>query len=254
MGNLVNPLKIALAEGRLQIGLWSSLGSTVATEVLAGAGYDWLLIDAEHSPNDLLSVLAQHQAAAAFSCEIVVRVPCSDPVLIKQILDLGIRSLLFPNVQSVEEATAIVAATRYPPHGIRGYSAAQRANNYGRVKNYHLRAAEEIFLAVQIESAAAVEAAHTIAGIDGVDAIFVGPGDLSADMGNIGNPLADRVQQAIRSVLSANGLAATGILAPQTGDARRYIEWGATMVAVGSDLGLLVKNADMLAREFRQAI
>lgn len=250
MGNLINPLKSALARGELQIGLWCSLGSSVATEVVAGSGFDWLLIDAEHSPNDTLSVLAQHQAAGAFDCEIVVRIPGNDPILIKQYLDLGIRSILFPNVQSAEEATAIVSATRYPPHGIRGFSMSQRANRYSRIKDYHARASEEIFLALQIETEKAVRAAGDIAAVDGVDAIFVGPGDLSADMGALGNPAAPHVQEAIKSVVSMKGPAATGILAPKGDDARRYIVWGATMVAVGSDLGILVNGADGLVRSF----
>ncbi|MBV2143407.1 HpcH/HpaI aldolase/citrate lyase family protein [Falsochrobactrum sp. TDYN1] len=251
MGNLNNPLKQALSEGRLQTGLWCSLGSPVSTEVIAGSGFDWLLVDAEHSPNDLLSVLAQHQAASAFDCEMVVRIPGNDPILIKQYLDIGIRSILFPNVQSVEEAKAIVSATRYPPHGIRGFSMSQRANQYGRVRGYHARASEEIFLALQIETGKAVAAAADIAAIDGVDAVFVGPGDLSADMGALGNPSAEHVQEAIRSVVSLKGRAATGILAPKSDDARRYINWGATMVAVGSDLGLLVNAADSLAAQFQ---
>jgi 4-hydroxy-2-oxoheptanedioate aldolase len=251
MGNLINPLKTSLSRGELQIGLWCSLGSPVSTEALAGSGFDWLLVDAEHSPNDMLSVLAQHQAAGAYDCEIVVRLPCNDPILIKQYLDLGIRSILFPNVQSVEEAKSIVSATRYPPHGIRGFSMSQRANRYGRIKNYHARAVEEIFLALQIETRRAVDVAAQIAAVDGVDAIFVGPGDLSADMEALGNPSAPAVQDAIRSVVSLTGEAATGILAPKAEDARRYIEWGARMVAVGSDLGLLVSSADNLAAQFR---
>jgi 4-hydroxy-2-oxoheptanedioate aldolase len=251
VGNLINPLKQALAKRNLQIGLWCSLGSPVATEVVAGSGFDWLLVDAEHSPNDTLSVLAQHQAVGAYDCEVVVRIPGNDPILIKQYLDLGIRSILFPNVQTVEEAKAIVSATRYPPHGIRGFSMSQRANRYSRVKNYHERASEEIFLALQIETAKAVRIAGAIGDVNGVDAVFVGPGDLSADMGALGNPSAPHVQEAIKTVVSMRGIAGTGILAPKADDARRYIEWGATMVAVGSDLGLLVNAADGLAAQFQ---
>lgn len=252
MGNLINPLKNALAKNELQIGLWCSLGSTVVTEVVAGSGFDWLLVDAEHSPNDILTVLAQHQAASAFDCEVVVRIPGNDPILIKQYLDLGIRSILFPNVQSAEEAKAIVSATRYPPHGIRGFSMSQRANQYSRVKDYHARASEEIFLALQIETEKAVKAAAEIAAVEGVDAIFVGPGDLSADMGALGSPSAPHVQEAIKSVVSIKGSSATGILAPKGDDARRYMDWGATMVAVGSDLGILVNGADGLSRNFNR--
>lgn len=248
---LRNPLKEALQRGHLQVGLWCSLGSAIVTEVIAGSGYDWLLIDAEHSPNDMMSVLHQHQAVAQYPGEFVVRVPHHDPNLLKQWLDLGMRSFLIPNVQSVEQARAIVEATRYPPDGIRGYSVNQRANRYGRIKDYHARATQEIFLALQIETGAAAHAAREIGRLPGVDAIFVGPGDLSADMGALGNPAATHVQETIRSVLglAADGLV-TGILTPNEIDARRYIEWGARMVAVGSDLGLLTKSADALAAQF----
>lgn len=250
MGNLINPLKQALLRRELQIGLWCSLGNAVSTEALAGAGFDWLLVDVEHSPNDFLSVLAQHQAASAYPCEVVVRLPSNDPVLMKQYLDLGIRSFLCPNVQSVAEAETIVAATRYPPHGIRGFSMAHRANRYGRVKGYHQHAAEEIFLGLQIETVKAVSAAPDMGMIPGIDALFVGPGDLSADMGALGNPLAPLVQEAIQATLSLQTAAVTGTLAPKSDDARRYIGWGARMMAVGSDLGLLVTSADALAAQF----
>jgi len=252
MEALKNPLKAALKSGRFQLGLWCSLGSSVVTEVLAGSGYDWLLIDAEHSPNDMMSVLHQHQAATGYPVEIVVRLPHHDNSLIKQYLDLGIRSLLIPNVQSVEEARAIVAATRYPPNGVRGFSASQRANRYGRTKNYHGRASDEIFLALQIETAVAAREAKAIAEVDGVNAIFVGPGDLSADIGALGNPADATVQETIHSVLAlaSEGSIVTGILTPNETDARRYTEWGARMVAVGSDLGLLCSAADGLAARF----
>jgi len=250
MGNLINPLKNALAAGELQIGLWSSLVSPIVTEVIAGSGYDWLLIDAEHSPNDLMSVLASHQAASSYGCEVVVRLPHGDAALIKQYMDIGIRSLMIPNVQSVEEAKAIVSATRYAPHGIRGYSVSQRANQYGRIKGYHERAAEEILLTFQIETGSAVKVAGEIAELDGVDCVFIGPSDLAADLSAPGNAAAPHVQDAIKEVLTLRQ-AATGILAPKGEDARRYIDWGATMVAVGSDLGLLVNGADSLAAQFQ---
>lgn len=252
MTELQNPLKQALRDGQLQIGLWCSLGSPVVTEVLSGSGFQWLLVDAEHSPNDTLSVLHQHQASSGYPTEIVVRIPNHDPNLIKQYLDLGIRSFLVPNVQTEDEARAIVSATRYPPYGIRGFSVAHRANRYGRVKNYHARADQEIFLALQIETELATRNAKAIAEVDGVDAIFVGPGDLSADMQALANPLDQRVQDAIRDVLalSSDGRVVTGILTANEDDARRYIEWGGRMVAVGSDLGLLTKAADALAARF----
>jgi len=253
--DLHNPLKVALKSGELQVGLWCSLGSATATELLAGAGYDWLLVDVEHSPNDMLSVIHQHRAASNYETEIVVRLPSQDPVLIKQYLDAGIRSFLFPMVQTVAEARALVSATRYPPHGIRGFSMAQRANRFGRVKSYHPNAHGEIFIAAQIETAAAASVARDIAAVDGVDAIFVGPSDLSADLGSLGNPHSDIVQTTIRSTLQLgreDGLV-TGVLAPIQDDARRYIDWGARFIAVGSDVGLLTRAGDALAASFKGA-
>lgn len=254
---LDNSFKSALRAGRRQTGLWCSLGSNVVTEVLAGSGYDWLLVDAEHSPNDLLSVLLQAQAAAAYPTEIVVRLPNHDVSLTKRYLDLGIRSLLIPNVETVEQARRIVSGTRYPPSGIRGYSAAQRANRYGRVANYHADASQEIFVAVQVETRKASLVAKDLAAVGGVDAIFVGPGDLSADMGHLGNPGHESVQQTIRSILSlgqAGSSIITGTLTSNEDDAWRYIEWGAKMIALGSDLNLLVKAADGLARRFARGV
>lgn len=250
---LQNPLKNALRRGELQLGLWCSLGSAIATEVVAGSGFDWLLVDTEHSPNDLLTVLHQHQATSGYPAEIVVRIPSFDAVLIKRYLDMGIRSLLVPNIQSAAEAQSVVSATRYPPKGIRGYSMNQRANRYGRTKDYHSQAETEIFIAVQTETKTAMLAAEAIANVEGVDAVFVGPGDLSVDMGAMGNPSAAHVQESIQSVLtlSRDSRIVTGILAPNEDDARRYIEWGARMVAVGSDLGLLTKAADGLATRFK---
>lgn len=255
MKNLHNPLKVALKAGKLQIGLWCSLGSATATELLAGSGFDWLLVDVEHSPNDMLSVIHQHRAASAYDTEIVVRLPSHDRNLIKQYLDCGIRSFLIPMVQTAEQARDLVSATRYPPHGSRGFSMSQRANRFGRVRNYHANAHEEIFVAAQIETKAASAAAREIASVDGIDAIFVGPGDLAADLGSLANPANANVQAAIRSTLEL-GLEddlVTGVLAPVQDDARRYISWGARFVAVGSDVGLLTRSADALAASFKSA-
>lgn len=250
-----NPFKIALAENRRQIGLWCSLASNVSAEVVAGAGFDWLLLDIEHSPNDLRSILAQLQAVAPYPVEPIVRLPVCDPVLIKQFLDLGARSLLLPNINSVEEARAAIAATRYPPHGMRGVSVASRANRYGRVRNYHENAHNDICMVLQIETPAAVQAAEAIAAIDGVDALFVGPSDLSTTMGHLVQPAVDEVQRAILSVHAAarRQNKAAGILAPVNADAQRYLDAGFTMVGVGSDQGLLVKAADDLAARFKTA-
>ncbi|WBU53038.1 HpcH/HpaI aldolase/citrate lyase family protein [Paracoccus sp. SCSIO 75233] len=249
-----NALKESLNRGSSSIGLWCSLAEALTTEVIAGSGVDWLLIDAEHSPNDLRSVVLQLQVAAAFPCEAVVRLPSDDPHLIKQFMDGGARSLMIPNVRSADQAEAIVSSMRYAPFGgIRGFSVGHRANQFGRIKDYHKNARNTQFLAAQIECEKGVANAAEIASTDGVDALFVGPGDLSTNLGAMGNPNADHVQEAIASVLSAakNAGKPAGILAPLKADADRYLADGFTMVAVGSDLGLLARGADNLVASFK---
>jgi 4-hydroxy-2-oxoheptanedioate aldolase len=250
-----NEFKTALAENRLQYGLWCSLASNITSELLAGSGYEWLTIDMEHSPYDMFSVLAQLQAIAPYAAEPLVRLPSSDPALIKQLLDIGARSLIFPNIETAEQAAAIVSATRYPPHGIRGVAGIQRANRYGRVPGYQQNADKDICLIMQIESPAGVAAAAEIAAVDGVDALFVGPSDLAATMGYIGRPSEAAVQAAIATVPAAARRAgkATGILAPVEAEARRYIEAGYTMVGIGTDQGLLARASDDLIKKFREA-
>lgn len=254
MQERTNVLKQALTSQVPAIGIWCSLASAMTTEVVAGSGAEWLLIDGEHSPNDLRSIVAQLQAVGAYaSCEAVVRTPSDDVNLIKQMLDGGARSLMVPNVRSAEQARAIVAAMEYAPNGVRGFSVAHRANAFGRIKNYHAIARQQQLLAVQIECEKGVANAAEIAAVPGVDVLFVGPGDLSTNMGAMGNPSAPHVQAAIESVLNAalaQGKAA-GILAPQHADAERYLKAGFTMVAVGSDLGLLARGSDELVARFR---
>jgi 4-hydroxy-2-oxoheptanedioate aldolase len=249
-----NSLKATLRGGSAALGVWCSLASAFTTEVVAGCGADWLLIDGEHSPNDLRSIMAQLQALGGYACEGVVRVPSDDPVFIKQAMDVGARSLMVPNVRSAAQARAIVAAMAYPPFGgIRGFSVAQRANAFGRIDGYHGRAREQQLLAVQIECEAGVANAHEIAAVEGVDALFVGPGDLSANLRAMGNPRADHVQEAIEKTRAAAASAgkAAGILAPVKTDADRYLAAGFTMVAVGSDLGLLARGSDALIASYR---
>ncbi|WP_323039137.1 HpcH/HpaI aldolase family protein [Gemmobacter sp.] len=249
-----NVLKQALVAGTPAIGVWCSLANALTTEIVAGSGADWILIDGEHSPNDLRSIVAQLQVAAAFpTCEAAVRIPSDDPNLIKQMMDGGARSLMVPNVRTADQARAIVAAMSYAPAGIRGFSMGHRANAFGRIRNYHATARDQQLLAVQIECETGVANAAAIAAVPGVDALFVGPGDLSANMGAMGNPGAAPVQAAIAQVLKAaqdHGKAA-GILAPQQADADRYLAAGFTMVAVGSDLGLLARGSDDLVARFR---
>ena len=247
-----NPLKTALAAGRAHIGVWCSLASALTTEVVAGSGAGWLLIDGEHSPNDLRSIMAQLQVVAAFPAEGVVRLPSDDANLIKQAMDVGARSLMIPNVRTAGQARAIVAAMSYAPGGVRGFSVGHRANAFGRIAGYHANARAQQLLAVQIEDETGVANAAEIAAVEGVDVLFVGPGDLSTNMGAMGNPNAAHVQKAIATVREAAASAgkASGILAPAKADADRYLADGFTMVAVGSDLGLLARGSDALIASF----
>lgn len=250
----LNDFKMALKSGTTQIGLWSSLCSNIVAEVVAGAGFSWVVLDAEHAPNELGTILAQLQAMNGGTAEPVVRPPANDPVVLKRLLDIGARSLLVPQIRNAEEVRRTVAATRYPPRGQRGISVSQRANRFSRDRGYLANAEEGICLLVQIETSGALAEVDAIAAIDGVDGLFVGPSDLAAELGHIGAPADPEVQKAFASVLQAarNARKPAGILAPAESDARRYLEQGFCFVAVGSDLGLLVSGCDALVRRFGQ--
>jgi 4-hydroxy-2-oxoheptanedioate aldolase len=248
-----NPLKQALRAGRPQIGLWASLCSNLAMEVLAGAGFDWILLDTEHAPNELTTVLAQLEAMAGGTAAPVVRPAWNDPVLFKRLLDLGVQSLLVPYVQTPEEARAAVAATRYPPHGFRGVASAHRANRFGRAKDYFARANEEMCVSVQIETRPALENLEAIAAVEGVDALFIGPMDLAAALGHLGQPGHPEVRAVIEDTIRRirkTGKAA-GILAPVEADARHWLSLGCLLVAVGSDLNILARQSEALAAKFK---
>jgi 4-hydroxy-2-oxoheptanedioate aldolase len=248
-----NRFKKAIAEGRLQIGLWSSLCSNIAAEVVADSGFDWVLLDSEHSPNEVPGLMAQMQALVGGTATPIVRPPWNDAVLIKRLLDIGAQSVLVPYVQNADEAQRAVASVRYPPAGIRGVAAATRASRYGRVNNYLKTADREICLLVQVETRAALGQLEAIARVDGVDGVFIGPSDLAASLGHIGNPAHAEVQAALEDAvkrLKAVGKPA-GILTLSEDEARRYIGWGYTFVAVGSDINLLGRNADALAKKFK---
>jgi 4-hydroxy-2-oxoheptanedioate aldolase len=248
-----NNFKKAIAEGRVQIGLWSSLCSNIGAEVLADAGFDWILLDGEHSPNDVPSTMSQMQALVGGTASPIVRPAWNDAVMIKRILDIGAQSILVPYVQNAEEAKRAVAAVRYPPAGIRGVASSTRANHYGRVNNYLKLADSEICLLVQVETRPALGELEAIARVEGVDGVFIGPSDLAASLGHIGNPAHPEVQAALEDAvkrLKAVGKAA-GILTLSEEEARRYIGWGYTFVAVGSDIGLLGRGADALAKKFK---
>jgi 4-hydroxy-2-oxoheptanedioate aldolase len=247
-----NNFKRALKAGEAQIGLWLSMTSPVATEIVAGAGFDWMLVDMEHSANDLVEVGAHLRAAVGGSAEPVVRVPWNEPVMVKRLLDLGARSLLFPFVQSAEEAKRAVAATRYPPKGIRGVAGTTRANRYGRVKDYPKRAEDEICVLVQVETQQAVAEIEAIAAIDGVDGLFIGPADLSASMGHIGNWQRPEIWQTIISAGQRIRKAgkAPGFLSAREDECRGVLEAGFQFVAVGSDVGLLARHSEALVRNY----
>ncbi len=247
-----NAFKVALSRGERQIGLWSSLCSNIAAEVVAESGFDWILLDTEHAPNNVPTLLSQLQAMTEGTATAIVRPAWNDAVLIKRILDIGAPGILVPYVQNVAEAEQAVAATRYPPRGVRGVAGAVRAARYGRDRKYLHTADKEICVLVQVETRSALEQLEAIAAVDGVDGVFIGPSDLAASFGHIGNPNHEDVQNAIRNAverLAAVGTPA-GILATAPEDAERYIDWGYGFVAVGSDLILLARGADALARSF----
>jgi 4-hydroxy-2-oxoheptanedioate aldolase len=248
-----NAFKRALRAGKRQIGLWSTLSSSYTVETVAGAGFDWLLLDTEHSPSDLENLLTQLQAAAPYASHPIVRIPWNDMVTVKRVLDIGAQSLLIPYVQDADEARNAVAHTRYPPAGVRGVAGTTRATRFGRVKDYAKRAHEEICVLVQVETQSALKNIEAICAIEGVDGVFIGPADLHASMGYAGEtanaavkPLID---DAIRRIRKAGK--APGILTPNEADARHWLECGALFVAVGSDAGILARGADALAAKFK---
>lgn len=249
-----NSFKRALESGRLQIGLWSILSSHVTVEIIAGSGFDWLVLDTEHSPNELPMVYSQLQGAAAGGrAHPVVRVPWNDMVTLKRYLDIGVQSFLIPYVESAEEAANAVSYTRYPPHGVRGYSAAPRASGFGRIKDYPQQCEAELAVLVQVESRRGLDNIEEIAAVEGVTGVFIGPGDLAAALGHVGNPKHPEVQAAIEDAIArirACGKPA-GILSADEALAKRYIELGCTFVAVGSDLGILARTSEQLAAKFK---
>jgi 4-hydroxy-2-oxoheptanedioate aldolase len=248
-----NRFKAALADGRLQIGFWLGLAHAYSAEICAGAGFDWLLIDAEHGPQDLGGVLAQLQVIAAYpGCEAVVRVASSDPVLLKQYLDLGAQSVLVPMVDTPEQAAAVVAACRYPPQGSRGIGGA-RAARWGRYPRYVHEANAQQCILVQAETARAIANLDAIAATEGIDGVLIGPADLSASLGFPGQPGHAEVQRVILDALARIRRAgrAAGILTRDRQLALRQIEAGACFVAVGVDTLLLAAETSRLAESFR---
>ena len=248
-----NAFKQALARGQRQVGLWCSLASPVATEIAAGSGFDWIVIDGEHGPNDITTLLPQLQAMGRGTAEPVFRVPWNDFVIIKRALDVGARSLLIPFVQNAEEARRAVAATRYPPLGIRGVARAIRANNFGRIQDYHRNAHLDTCVLVQLETGAALREIEAVAAVEGVDGIFIGPSDVAASLGHLGDPKDPEVQAAIKDAatrIRAAGKSA-GFLTGNADDAQAMFELGFNFTAVGNDVSILASNLQNLAARFR---
>ncbi|MCS2608641.1 HpcH/HpaI aldolase family protein [Halomonas dongshanensis] len=253
----VNEFKKALASDTTQWGCWAGFATGYAAEIIAGTGFDWLLIDGEHAPNTVPTILAQLQAVMPYQSAPVVRCVNQDPALIKQLLDIGAQTLMVPMVESADQAAALVRATRYPPHGVRGVGGGLvRATRWDGVDDYLSKAHESLCLIVQVESPKGVESAEAIANTEGVDAVFIGPADLSVGMGHPGNPGHPEVQQAIETVIKVAKAAGkpVGILAPLEEDARRYEALGCHFIAVGIDISLLRQSAmTTVARYKKQA-
>jgi len=243
-----NKFKAALAAKQTQIGCWSALANPISAEVLGLAGFDWIVLDGEHAPNDVTTFIPQLMALKGSHSA------TNEPIIIKRLLDIGFYNFLIPFVETAEEAEQAVASTRYPPEGIRGVSVSHRANMFGTVPDYLTESNKNITILVQIESQQGVDNVDAIAATNGVDGIFVGPSDLAAALGHLGNANHPDVQRAIQYIFErakAHGKPA-GILAPVEADARRYLEWGATFVAVGSDLGVFRSATQKLCDAFKK--
>ena len=247
-----NEFKHAIAAGKLQIGLWNSLCSNIVTEIVSYSGFDWLLLDTEHSPNELPMVQAQLQAMVGGTATPIVRPAWNDMVLIKRYLDIGAQSLLIPYVQTPEEAANAVRYTRYPPQGVRGVAGSTRASGYGRIKDYFKRVHDELCLLVQVETRLAVKNLDAIAAIEGIDGVFIGPNDLAADLGYLGNWQHAEVwkvmEDAAKRILKAGK--APGILVGEA-DGKRCLDMGFRFVAVGADVGMVVRGSEALAAKFK---
>ncbi|KMT54664.1 4-hydroxy-2-oxoheptanedioate aldolase [Pseudomonas fildesensis] len=252
----VNIFKQRLSSGTPQIGLWLGLADAYCAELAANAGFDWLLIDGEHAPNDLRGLLSQLQAVAAYASQPVIRPVIGDTALIKQVLDLGAQTLLVPMVETAEQARHLVRAIHYPPQGIRGVgSALARASRWNSIPGYLDLANEQMCLLVQIENREGLANLDAIAAVEGVDGVFIGPADLSAAMGHRGNPGHPEVQAAIEDAILRIQQAgkAAGILSADETLARRYIELGAAFVAVGVDTTVLMRGLQTLASKFKDS-
>ncbi len=246
-----NEFKRRLKDGSKQPGLWLTLESPTATEILAGAGFDWLLLDMEHTTVDPSQVAEHLRAARGGTAELAVRIPWNEPILVKRLLDAGVRTLMFPMIQSAEEARAAVASTLYPPHGIRGVSGNMRANGFARIPDYSANYRREQCVIVQLESPKAIAAIEEIAAVDGVDALFIGPNDLAANMGLFGKPGAPEVKaligEAITRIVKTGK--APGILNFNIPEACTLFKAGFAFIAVNSDTAILARRSEAILAE-----
>ncbi|MFM2480745.1 2-dehydro-3-deoxyglucarate aldolase [Celerinatantimonas sp. YJH-8] len=249
----LNPLRQKLQAKERLIGCWSALANPISTEILGLAGFDWILLDVEHSTNDYSDLIPQLMALKNSPSTPIVRPQANRPEIIKKLLDIGFYNFLIPYVEDAEQAQLAVSATRYPPLGIRGVSVAHRSNQFGTITDYFEKINDSISVIVQIESQKGVDNVQEIAAIEGIDGIFIGPADLSASLGHLGNPGHPDVQKTIRYVFdqAAKAGKTSGILAPNREDALRYLEWGANFVGVGSDLGLFKSACFALAKSYQ---
>lgn len=249
-----NKFKRAILAGKPQLGIWSALCSNIVADILAATDFDWALIDMEHSPNEMPDVLSQLQAYTAGNVTPVVRPPWNEPMAVKRLLDLGANSLLFPMIQNAEEAKTAVRNCRYPPRGIRGVSLSQRANRYGLVADYTTKSEDQLCILVQIETMAAMSKIDEITAVEGVDGVFFGPADLSADMGLLGQPGHEKVAEEIRkgaARVKAGGKP-TGILVGDPKSATAWVKEGITFVACGTDINLIARGARALEDTVRR--
>ena len=249
-----NPFKLALRRGQAQIGLWLAMAAPYTAELCANAGFDWLLLDGEHSPLDLRTALAQLQAIAPYRSHAVVRPPVGDAVLIKQLLDIGASTLLVPMVETEEQARHLVAATRYPPRGIRGVGAGiARASRWGYVGDYLARADDQVCLLLQIETKRGLDNLDAIMALDGVDGLFLGAADLSASLGYLGQPSHPAVLEAMADAIGRIRAAgkAPGVLTTDPAQARHFLDLGCLFVAVGVYTLLLAQATQALCATFK---
>ena len=249
-----NKFKQALKNGDKQIGCWLGLADSYCAEIAASAGFDWLLVDGEHAPNDLRSILKQVQVIEKSNSSPAVRLPIGETWMIKQYLDAGAQTILIPMVESAKQAKELVAACHYPPKGVRGVGASlARASNFGGIPDYLTTAGEEICLLIQIESQAGLDALDEILEVDGIDGVFIGPADLAADMGYLGKPKEDVVVRAITDAISkiAASNKAAGILTLDEVFANKCLDLGASFVAVGIDVTAYANAMRGIANRFK---